>query len=250
MLGLARSARLAAWAGCWLAGDVTLDEVVTRVRGDDEPHIASGQPDDAPNTSLGSALDRLRASGARGLRVALPRPGDPHGLTGPRELTEAAVAAGEAVVCVGVDVALVPTIATFGPPGDRGTLVTWAWRPANPPPPVPALSEVDRALTSELRDAGSTLAGLDVAAWRPDAVRLLDDLRSSAPAAPLPRSFPPAAQTLAARAVRVLSVVDFALADDGLALTATAAQDRRDALVSLERGARHALAAACNALAD
>jgi hypothetical protein len=153
------------------------------------------------------------------------------------------------VICVGADVALVPTVTTFGPPGDHGHLVSWAWRSAHPPPPVPALRELERALTEELIAAGSTLARLDVAAWRPEVTQLLDDLRSGRAADPLPRPFPPTAQALAARSARVLAVVDVASRDEGAALTTASGQTRREALVALERAARHALAAACNALA-
>ena len=252
MLGLPRSARLAAWAGSWLTGHVTLDEVVVRVQGDDEPHTVTDLPDLPPGGTpsfLGAALGTARRHGARALRVALPRPGDPHGLAGPPDLTVDAVAAGEAVICVGADVALVPTVTTFGPPGDQGHLVSWAWRFAHPPPPVPALRELERALTEELIAAGSTLARLDVAAWRPEVTQLLDDLRSGRAADPLPRPFPPTAQALAARSARVLAVVDVASRDEGAALTTASGQTRREALVALERAARHALAAACNGLA-
>ena len=153
------------------------------------------------------------------------------------------------MICVGADVALVPTVTTFGPPGDQGHLVSWAWRFAHPPPPVPALRELERALTEELIAAGSTLARLDVAAWRPEVTQLLDDLRSGRAADPLPRPFPPTAQALAARSARVLAVVDVASRDEGAALTTGSDQTRREALVALERAARHALAAACNGLA-
>jgi hypothetical protein len=249
MLGLPRSVRLAAWGTCWLASQATLDEVVARVQGDDEPHTVTEMPPRHVPSSLGTGLGMLRADGARALRVALPRPGDPQGLAGPRQLTIEAVAAGEAILCVGAPIALVPEVRSFGPPGDQGHLVSWGWRDAEPPPPGPTLREADRALAEELLAASSTLAGLDVAAWRPEVAQLLDDLRSGAVAEPLPRPFPATAQALAARAVRVLTVVEVALDDDGLSLTAGSVGTRRAALTRLERAARHALAAACNVLA-
>jgi hypothetical protein len=250
MLGLPRSARLASWATCWLGGQVTSDELVARVQGDDEPHVVIDLPDELRSSSLGKALLALRADGAQSMRVALPRPGDPHGLAGPPDLTVEAVAAGEAVLCIGAPVALVPTVLTFGPPGDQGHQVSWAWHQANPPPHGPTLSEAEKALSAELIAAGSTLTRLDVASWRPAAGQLLDDIRSGRAAEPLPRPFPPAAQALAARAARVLAVVDLALTDDGRSLSASAAHVRREALLPLEHAARHALAAACNALSE
>jgi hypothetical protein len=250
MLGLPRSARLAAWADCWLSGQVTLDELLARVQGDDEPHVVTDLPDECRSGSLGNALVAMRADGAQAMRVTLPRSGDPHGLAGPPGLTVDAVAAGEAVLCIGAPVALVPTVLPFGPPGDQGHQVTWTWHSANPPPLGPTLLEAEKALSVELIAAGSTLTRLDVASWRPAAGQLLDDIRSGRAAEPLPRPFPPAAQALAARAARVLAVVELALTDDGLSLSASAAHARRVALLPLEHAARHALAAACNARSE
>jgi hypothetical protein len=248
MLGLPRSVRLAAWADSWFAGQVTLDEVVARVQGDDEPHTVTGLPTGRQPGSLSAGLGCVRASGVHALRAVLPRPGDPHGLAGPPELTVEAVAAGEAVVCVGAPVALIPTVSTFGPPGDQGHRVNWAWHQSDPPPLGPSLKEAEQALSYELIAAGSTLSRLDVAAWRPEVAQLLDDIRAGHAAEPLPRPYPPAAQALAARAARVLAVVDVALSDVGLSLTAASAHARREALVPLERSARQGLVAACNAL--
>jgi hypothetical protein len=251
MLAMPRSARLAAWANSWLCGQATLEELVTRVHGDDEPHVVTGLPAMPGSGSLSVALDVLRADGAQAVRVVLPRPGDLSGLAGPPSVNVDAVDAGEAVLCVGTSVALVPTVSTFGPPGDQGHQVSWAWHTANPPPPNPTLADADHALSAELSTAGTTLTFLDVAAWQPAAARLLDDLRSSGRATePLPRPFPPAAQALAARSMRVLAIVDLALTGDGHSLTAASAQARREALFPLERAARHGLAAACNAVSE
>ncbi len=250
MLSLPRSARLAVWAGGWLDGEATLADVVARVQGDDEPHTVTGVPGLDSAGSLATALGALRASGVRALRVALPRPGDPHGLAGPPDLTADATAAGEAVLLVGAPYGLVPDVRTFGPPGDQGHLVSWAWRDAVRPPPGPSLEEAERTLSEALIAAGSTLTKLDVAAWRPEVAQLLDDIRTGRSGEPLPRTFPPTAQALAARAARLLAVCDVALRDDGAAVSATRAGERRDALVPLERAARHALAAACNTRAD
>ncbi|MGH8775530.1 MAG: hypothetical protein ACRDWI_10275 [Jiangellaceae bacterium] len=248
MLALPRSARLAAWAAGWLAGEVSLGDVVARVQGDDEPHLVKDVPARSEPTSLATALGDARANGARAMLVALPRPGDPNGLAGPGELTVAAVQAGEAVLALGAPCALVPSVQTFGPPGDQGHLVTWTWHDAVPPHAWPSRADAERELSEAMITAGLALANLDVASWRPEVAQLLDDLRSDQTGEPLPRMFPPPAQALAARAARVLAVVSVALDDDGGALTAAAT--RRAALLPLERAARHALAAACNVLAE
>jgi hypothetical protein len=250
MLVLPRSARLAVWAGGWLDGEATLADVLDRVQGDDEPHTVAGIPAHSAPESLGTALAALRANGVTALRVALPRPGDPYGLSGPPDLNADAVAAGEAVLAVGAPVALVPSVETFGPPGDQGHLVSWLWRDAVRPVSGPSLTEAEHDLSDALLAAGSTLTALDVAAWRPEVAQLLDDIRSGRSGEPLPRVFSPQAQLLAARAARLLAVCAVALDDDGGALSAARAAERRAALQPLERAARHALAAACNARAD
>lgn len=249
MLALPRSLRLAAWASAWLGGAASLDDVVSRVRGSDEPHDVRGMPGE-PVVSLADALLALRGAGARAFRVALPRAGDPHGLAGPPDLTAAAVDAGEAVVAAGANHALVPHVATFGPPGDQGHQVSWTWHDAAEVPPGPGPAEAEKELSLALLETGSVIDDLDVAAWRPEVEQLLDDLRSAKAAAPLPHAFPARAQALAAQAARILAIVDLALADDGGALTAASVQARRDGLRPLERAARHALAAAANSLAD
>ena len=250
MLAMPRSARLATWATSWLCGQATLEELVARVQGDDEPHVVTGLPVGPGSGSLNNVLGSLRADGAQAIRVAFPRPGDPQGLAGPPSLNVDAIDAGEAALCFGTSVALVPTVVTFGPPGDQGHQVSWTWHEANPPPHGPTLAEADHALSAELSAAGSTLAQLDVGAWQPAAAQLLNDLRSGQSAEPLPRPFPPDAQALAARSMRVLAVVGLALTSDGRSLTVASAQARREALLPLERAARHGLAAACNAVAE
>lgn len=246
MVTLPRSARLAAWSAAWLRGDVPIDDVVIRVQGDDEPHDAVGVPGITASASLSEALWALRGSGARALRVVLPVPGDPRGLGGPAELNGHAIDAGEVVLAVGAPVALVPEVQVFGPPGDQGHLVTWHCHTADPPVVAGSLPEAERAMTVALLDASAALTQLDIAQWRPEVAALLDDVRSNREAEPLPRGFPAQAQTVAARSARLLAVVDFALHDDGTALTSAAAASRRAALTSLEHAARHALEAACN----
>ena len=222
----------------------------SRVHGEDEPHEVTGIPGQTGPGSLGFALGALRAAGLRALRVALPRPGDPHGLAGPPEVNAHALTAGEAVLAVGSPTALIPDVRAFGPPGDQGHLVTWSWRDATTPPAGGSRRRRRSCAVEALLAASSTLADLDVASWRPEVAQLLDDIRSERSGEPLPRAFPPAAQNLAARAARILAVVEVALSDDGAARTAGSATARRDALVTLERTARHALASACNVLAE
>lgn len=218
-------------------------EVADRVRGDDEPHELVGAPS---LDSLSQVLPFWQKAGAYAVSAALPRPGDPHGLGGPVRLTESAVAAGEAIVAVGAPYALVPRVTPFGPPGDQGHFVEWVWHEANPPPAGPSIAQADRELNEALLAAGRVLADLDVPSWRPEVARLLDDVRAGRASAPLPHGYSREAQALAARAARLWTIAEFALADDGGAVTAADASTRRDSLRDLERAARHALVAACN----
>lgn len=249
MIGLPRSVVLASWASAWLDGAVDVDDVVTRVRGSDEPHGVSHTGSPAPE-SLADALLDLRSGGATAMRVALPRPGDPGELPGPAELTDAAVAAGEVALTVGTPCALVPRIEPFGPPGDQGHFVTWEWWDADPLTPAVSLADADRELRQTLLAAGDQLAQLDVPSWRPEVAQLLADLRSAETDAPLPRAFPGKAQHVAARSARIMAIAEYALADDGGAVTGADADTRRTAIAELESAARRALCAAANALAE
>ncbi len=244
MVSLPRSVRLAAWATMWFEGRCDVDEVIERVRGDDEPHSLAGSP---ALESLDEVLVFWRESAVEAGSVALPRPGDLLGLAGPLPLNEAAVQAGEAVIAVGAaSYALVPRVTPFGPPGDQGHFVEWMWHEARKPPAGPSIAEADRELNEALLAAGRVLADLDVPLWRPEVAQLLDDVRSGKASAPLPHGYSQEAQALAARSARLWTIAEFALADDGGAVTAAEASARREALRQLERTARHGLAAACN----
>lgn len=249
MLGMPRSVMLASWTSAWLAGVADVDDVVTRVRGADEPHSVSRTGSSAPQP-LADALLALRSGGATAMRVGLPRPGDPGELPGPPELTDAAVAAGEVALAVGTPYALVPRIEPFGPPGDQGHFVTWEWWDADPLTPTANLADADRELRQTLLAAGDQLAQLDVPSWRPEVAQLLADLRSGEADAPLPRAFPGKAQQVAARSARIMAIAEYALADDGGAVTGAEADARRTAIAELESAARHALCAAASALAE
>lgn len=247
---LPRSAKLATWGTAWLKDDADLDDVVKRVEGADEPHDAVGVPGTSDHESLTEALTRLRAAGATALRVVLPVPGDPIGLGGPPEFNADAIDAGEALIVDGAAYGLIPDIRAFGPPGDQGYFVTWNCQPAAQPSSTIQLADADQELSLALLSAGDILEKLDVSAWQPEVATLLQDLRSGQIGEPLPRAFSGRAQTTAARGSRVLAIVNFALNDDGGAVSATTAQSRRDALTPLARAARHALVAACNSLAE
>jgi hypothetical protein len=263
VLGLPRSARLAAWGNAWLGGDATLAQLVAAVRGDDEPHHvrwpAGGPPD--PPADLSGTLAGAPAAGADGFRLVLVAPGHPAPGTGSGPFGAAATDAGEAVLAVRRGLpeqavaGLVPRVEAFGPPGDRGHLVTWdAFELAGAVVAAglgPAtLAEADRALTEGLLATTGTLQALDVARWRPEIGQLLDDVRSRRDEAVLPAPYERRAQLVAARAVRLLAIVELAGSDDGGSLTSHAAEGRRQALQPLAVAARDALVAACGSVLE
>ncbi|HZC25960.1 MAG TPA: hypothetical protein VE287_02985 [Actinopolymorphaceae bacterium] len=238
MRTLPRAARFAAWTNAWLSGATSLDDAGEGIRGDDTAHHLIDLPGQAEPVPLLLSLGTLRNLGTSALLVALPTPGDPLGLAGPKEFTEAAIEAGEAVVCEGAGLGLIPHVIGAG--------VQWqTWR-ANTPPP-PDFADATLELTHTLQDVIEALAGLDIARWRPGVAEALIDLRAVGHQEHdgLPSGYPPRSDELAVRARRCLLVCELALADDGGAVTAFEADSRRQALRRLEHAARRALVAAC-----
>jgi hypothetical protein len=226
---LPESARLAWWGTAWLRGQVAPDDLMDAVIGEDATHTAG------PGEGLLTALGRLRVAGAHGLGLALPAAGDPVGIGGPRELTEAALAAGQAVVAVGAPFALVPERV--------GAAVSWRVLDALPRQ-LTDLGDADRELRRTTLAAADSLAALAVARWRPEVADLL--LAHSPAPVPAPPGIPPRCVDLAGRGLRALQVVELALADDGAAVSGSEAELRRDALLPLERAGRRAVVAACS----
>lgn len=222
------------WGTAWLRGDAVPDLVLDAVIGDDATHAVAGLPGEDGTVTLLGALAALRRAGATGFGCALPAPGDPLGLGGPPAFNAAALDAGEAVVVAGCDLGLVPTRV--------GAAVVWEASPAARRP-LPDVGEADRELRRALLESADALAALDVARWRPDVADELIDLRRPRPVAAAP-GVPARCLDLAGRGLQALTIVDLALADDGGAVTAAEAEQRRAALQPLDRAGRRALVAA------
>ncbi|GAA3543694.1 hypothetical protein [Nocardioides daeguensis] len=231
MSALPVSARLAWWGTAWLRGLVGPDEVLDAVHGDDVTHVVLSP--DGPSSLL-LELAAARNHGAEIVGAAYPAPGDPAGLRGPRELTTAAVEAGEVVLLPGTGLV----------PRQVGRAVEWTVLPAERRPP-PDLGDADRQLRAALLTAANLLADLDVARWQPLVADELHDLRTAVPVT-APPGTPARCVDLAGRALHLEAVVELALQDDGGALSVSDATARRAALEPLERAARHALTAACS----
>ncbi|WUH99216.1 hypothetical protein OHR68_37850 [Spirillospora sp. NBC_00431] len=240
---------LVAWGNAWLTGHVGLDEAVDAVEKSAGPQILGGEP---AEVTLRRGLGDLRVGGMAALRLALPEPGDPLGLTGPPSLNRAAIDAGAAVVAVLGDraIGLVPAEDRRG---SSYVGVRWTTHDAAPgPPDVPPLADADRQLTLAMRDATEALLTVDDHAGAPpeitDALAALRDPdRGDHPLAP---GYPPRAHRVAALAGRLSLVVDLARQMDDGGLTADQTRRRGEALRLLDGAVRRALVAACNSAFD
>ncbi len=236
LMDLGDSARLALWFSAWCAGLTSLDHARDAVVGDDAAHDVVGLPGTDEPVPLILALGGLRAERAEGAGLALPVPGDPLGLAGPPAFNAEALETGEAVLLRGPDLGLVPARAGAG--------VVWRCLPAQAARQVPDVPEADTALRGALPTAADALAALDVARWRPEVADELMALRQDT-SLDVPPGMAPRAQRMAVLALRCRSIVALALDDDGAAVTSGEADQRRQALLPLDRAARRALVAAC-----
>ena len=230
------------WARAWLAGRISLDEVVDAATGDDAPHAVVGLP--------GAVVlhDVLVAWRRRGVppRLVLPVPGDVRGLPGPAALRAEALDAGEAVVADGLG--LVPEFTDYAPssapPG-----VVWSVHVADPVPHDPiTVREAQYDLTTAIRESASALVSAGVSGSNADVPALLSGARRAGEQLSVPPDHPPAAVALLSQAERLQAVLDLALVDPlGGAVDTYGAAARTDALRPLATAVRRARLAAYNA---
>lgn len=234
---------------------VSPDDAAVAIVGDDAVHRVEGLPGEAGPVGLTLALGRLRALGARGLRVALPAPGHPLGLSGPPEFNARALEAEEAVICHGAALGLVPEVHEAGPEGDVHVEVVWhclAVREA-PPADVPSLGEAERELAEALRDATEVLTRLDVAGSGPVAEAALAAYRARAERGRevLAPGYPSRAVRVLEMAQRVGMLISLAYENGhGGAVSAAEMAARGEALRPVERTARRAQVAAYNSVVE
>ncbi|WP_330284026.1 hypothetical protein [Streptomyces sp. NBC_00588] len=255
MLSEPRSGRLAAWGNALLAGLVSPDDAVLTIVGDDAVHRMEGLPGETGPVGLTLALGRLRALGVTGLRLALPAPGHPLGLSGPPEFNARALDAEEAVICYGAAFGLVPEVYEAGPEGDLHVEVVWRCLPVREAPPadVPSLGEAERELAEALRDATEVLSRLDVAASGPVAEAAIDAYRARAERKRdvLAPGYPPRAVRVLELAQRVGLLVSLARENGhGGAVSSAEMGARAEALRPVERVARRAQVAAYNSVVE
>ncbi|WP_395572732.1 hypothetical protein [Streptomyces sp. BK79] len=255
MLSEPRAGRLAAWGNALIAGMVSPDDAAVAIVGDDTVHRVEGLPGESSPVGLTLALGRLRALGASGLRVALPAPGHPLGLSGPPDFNARALEAEEAVICHGAALGLVPEVHEAGPEGDVHVEVVWHCLPVREAPPadVPSLGEAERELAEALRDATQVLTRLDVAGSGPVAEAAVAAYRARAERGRevLAPGYPPRAVRVLELAQRVGALVSLAYENGhGGAVSAAEMAARGDALRPVERTARRAQVAAYNSVVE
>jgi hypothetical protein len=255
MLSEPRSGRLAAWGNALLAGFSSPDDAASAIVGEDAVHRVEGLPGETAPVGLTLALGRLRTLGVTGLRVALPAPGHPLGLSGPPEFNARAMDAEEAVLCHGAAFGLVPEVYEAGRAGDVHIEVVWHCLPVREAPPadVPSLGEAERELAEALRDATQLLSRLDVAASGPVAEAAIDAYRARAERGRevLAPGYPSRAVRVLELAQRVGLLISVAYENGhGGAVSASEMGARTQALRPVERTARRAQVAAYNSFVE
>jgi hypothetical protein len=245
--GPRRSARLVTWARAWRAGTVSYDDVVDVTEGDEE-HLVADTPGTWTDVPLREAVRALAKLHPDQIRLVLPAPGDPYGLTEPGPFAGNALDVGEGVQAGRLG--LVPRVHTHTS-GSGDTFETVVWQAyeltADPAPTVASAAEAEADLSAVLAEATMALKRLDVATWRPELAGSLAALRRPDSGPDLPPGFSPRARRLYARA----SVLDRVLAlaaevAPGGAVNGHEARQRDEALRPLEVALRRALVAACN----
>ena len=176
---------------------------------------------------LEAVLSELRMAERDSWVLALPVPGSLGALRGPRQLNEAALTAGEAVIGATAGIALVPT--------HVGPAVQWEVLAAERPFTTLTPYDAERALNEIILEAAAELTDLQVAAGtRP---------RSDAGLRLAP-GYPSRQLATADRAARLLQAADAALVDDGAAISSFEADRRSMILRRLRAAASDALCAA------
>ncbi|MFG1705482.1 hypothetical protein ACFLIM_20025 [Nonomuraea sp. M3C6] len=222
---------LVAWGNAWLAGHVGLDEAADHVE-------AAGGPAVAGDLPLRKYLANLRSDGLRELRLALPAPGDPLGLSGPASFNSAAVDVGQAAIAVldEHNLGLVPAADLRGSSYVGVRLEVHDAGPVRPD--LPSLSEAERELSDAIRSATEALASVDGPAQeRPE--------RLGQRGGELAPGYPARAHRVSTLATRLATVLRLA---DERGLTSGQIAARSVALRELDRAVRRALVAAHHAI--
>lgn len=247
------SATFTVWASAWLAGAAAPDDVLdalvpwalahdVQAADVDTAATTTLPPPGSPVSSLAFLLALLRrASPEVPARLVLPVPGDVRGLPGPGVFSREATAAGEGVLFVEAGLGVVPTTVADG-------VLRWTVYPVpEPGPPVEfvALSQAERDLREQVRRSASVLTSLGVARHRPGVREEIAATLRARPESMWPAGMPGQALRVLQHADEVEAILAAASIDEpGGALSASAAEARREALRPIETAVRVARRAA------
>lgn len=248
------SAALVAWGNAWLTGHVGLDEAADALERLGGPHVVEGAPGEEGDCPLRVGLGALRVAGMSALRLALPAPGDPLGLTGPPAFNTTAMDAGEAAIA-SVGSQSLGLIPAEDRRGSSYVGVRWTTHETRPGvADTPPLPEADQQLALAVRDATESLMSFDGALeWRPEIAESLNALREShahEQVGGLAPGYPARAHRVAALAGRLSVVVDLARGTETAGLSSAEIRNRTEALRALDHAVRRARVAACNSVLD
>ncbi len=221
MSDVPRSVLLAFWATAVLGRRVGIDEAVARVTGDDEPHRLVGAhlpvSADPAGPGLADWLEDLDGR-AVAVRAVLPVPGDVLGVPGGPRVTGAVLEAGEAVVTIAARVedpcgVLIPTVRSFGSPGDVGTATTWQCLRVAEGGAAGGidLADAERALRTAVVQAADTVED-HRGGWRS---AVADLARPAHPANRAPADLPPGVSARALRVVESAMLIRAMVAEAG-----------------------------------
>lgn len=246
------SATFTVWSSAWLAGAAAPDDVLDALAPWAQAHDVQAVDEDtaaltslsAPGTPVSSPaflLATLRRTSARGARLVLPVPGDVRGLPGPGAFSREATAAGEGVLFADAGLGVVPTAVADG-------VLRWTVYPVGdpgPPPEYVALTQAERDLREQVRQSASVLTSLGVARHRPGVREEIAAALRARPASLWPAGMPGQALRVLQHADEVEAILAAAQVDEpGGALSASAAEARREALRPIDTAVRVARRAA------
>ncbi|MFE0020722.1 hypothetical protein [Amycolatopsis sp. NPDC059021] len=247
------SATLAVWSSAWLNGAAASDDVLDSLKAWGEAHdVVAGDPGASEAFFLSLAYNRaanpvdlllaLRAQGITTVNLVLPVPGDVRGLGGGGLFTEAALRCGEAIVLPEIAYGLVPEPIAEG-------LMRWTAYALENEAQLEyfPLGESEHALTDAIRDSAGALQALDVASDRPGVRAELSAHLRAQPKVQWPIGTPGRALRVLQRADEISAILAIAQLDDpGGALSASAVNQRAEALRPLSNAVRIARCAAVN----
>lgn len=248
------SATLTVWTSAWLAGAAAPDDVLdalapwadahdVRAADADTAARTALPPPGAPVSSVTFLLAALRRLGGDGsaARLVLPAPGDVRGLPGPGVFSREATAVGEGVLFADAGLGVVPTRVADG-------VLRWTVYPVTdpgPPPEFVPLGHAEADLRDQVRRSASVLTSLGVARHRPGVREEIAAALRARPRSMWPAGMPGQVLRVLQHADEVEAILAAASGDDpGGALSASAANARREALRPIDVAVRVARRAA------